>query len=133
MAGLAAALPRLPAVEFLPSEVTGSIGTGIRMSQQSTHMTDAEGSGILLVDGGLRVAGRFVFSGIILVLGDVEFDRSSEVAIRGALLQGASDGRLHFAGSGAIAYDAYAAVVIDAALPGLLPHRAVVTGWREHL
>jgi hypothetical protein len=90
------------------------------------------GSGVLIVKGTLQVGGAVEFAGAVLVQGAVLFDPSSSVTVVGTLWQAASlDERLDLRGSGVIAYSSGALLDFDRAFPGLLPHAAVVAGWRE--
>jgi len=99
--------------------------------QVSGHLA---GSGMLVVKGTLQVAGAVDFAGVILVQGAVLFDPSSIVTVVGTLWQAASqDERLELGGSGVIAYSHSALAGLDRAFPGLLPHAAMVAGWREDL
>ena len=110
---------------------SGVLGDGVLVSPTSLSLTDASGSGVLIVDGPLLVGGSFSFSGIVVVLGDVRLDGASSVRIEGALLQGGAGSVLDLRTVGAIAYDDEAIRRADEWMPGWLPHRAVVTGWRE--
>jgi hypothetical protein len=110
---------------------SGALGDGVLVSPTSLVLTDAAGSGVLIVDGPLRVGGSFAFSGIVVVLGDVHLDGASSVHIDGALLQGSAGSLLDLRTVGAIAYDGEAIRRVEEWMPGWLPHRAVVTGWRE--
>jgi hypothetical protein len=77
------------------------------------------------------VTGELVFSGIVIVLGDVFFESGSNVRIQGGLLQGCGNGVLALLGTGTIAYDSEAIERVDTAYPGLLPQRARIVGWRD--
>jgi len=118
-------------VNRIAGSVQGSIGSGIHISSGALELTDVSGSGVLIVDGALTVHGDFEFSGIVLVLGDLQFDRDSNADVRGSVLQGPSARLLHLLGAGRIAYDEKAIQRLDRLLPGFLPHRAVVVGRRE--
>lgn len=107
------------------------ITSGIGVSAGSLDIDTATGDGVLVVAGNLRVSGEFTFSGLVIVLGDVLFEATSVINITGGLVQGRGNGVLALLGSGRIAYDSEAINRIDAAHPGLLPHRARVAGWQD--
>lgn len=92
------------------------------------------GNGVLVIQGTLHVGGTFDFTGIVIALGGLVFDPSSNVEIAGAFWHGRTeDERLRLLGTGAIMYSSLALAGVDNAFPGLLPHAAVVTGWVEEL
>ena len=92
------------------------------------------GNGALVIRGTLHVSGRVDFTGIVIALGGVVFDASSNVSIHGALWRAASeDERLELRGAGAVMYSSEALGALDTAFPDLLPHAAVVAGWQEQL
>lgn len=92
------------------------------------------GNGILVVQGRLHVGGQFDFSGLVVALGGVLFDSSSDVLVAGAFWNAASGGEaVQLLGTGAIMYSSQALAQADAAFPDLLPRAAVVTGWLEQL
>jgi hypothetical protein len=109
----------------------GSLGNGLLVSQGVLYIERAVGSGILLVDGDLRVSGSFNFDGLVLVRGEVLLDRGSSVQIHGALVQGGNAVRLELLGDGEIVYDSQLIEEIDSSFGAILPRRAMVTGWRE--
>jgi hypothetical protein len=111
--------------------VNGSLGPGVTLTRGSLDVGTATGSGVLVINGNLRVTGELVFSGIVIALGDVVFDSGSVVQITGGLLQGRGNGVLALLGDGGIAYDSAVIDQIDRDFPGTLPHRAWVTGWRD--
>jgi hypothetical protein len=53
------------------------------------------------------------------------------VAIDGAVLVGRMGSATSLRSAGHIAYDPLVIARVDAALPGLLPRRARISGWRE--
>jgi hypothetical protein len=108
-----------------------SLGRGLLVSDGILYLESAFGSGILLVDGDLRITATFDFEGLVLVRGDVLLDRSSSTRIRGALVQGGNGVRLEMLGSGEIIYDSKVIEELERDFAGILPHRAIVTGWRE--
>jgi hypothetical protein len=110
---------------------TNSLGSGLLVSQGALYIESASGSGILLVDGDLRVTTSFAFDGLVLVFGDVVFDRGSSVQVHGAIVQGGSAVRLELLGDGEIVYDSRLIEELDTRFGGILPRRAIVTGWRE--
>ena len=128
---MAAAAAQIPGARMLTGGVAGSLGEGVLISPTPLHIADASGSGILIVDGMLRISGRFTFSGVVVTVGDVRFDPGSSVNIDGALLQAASGTHLQFHGAGHIRYDRQIIAQIDAQFPDFLPYQAIVTGWRE--
>jgi hypothetical protein len=85
----------------------------------------------MLVQGDLVVGDQLDFSGLIAVMGDVTFERSSSVHIDGGFLQGAPGSRMTLLGAGHIRYDRAAMEALDAKIPGLLPRSSRVAGWRE--
>jgi hypothetical protein len=108
-----------------------SLGNGILVSRGILYIERAVGSGILLVDGDLRVSTSFNFDGLILVRGDVLFDRGSSAQVHGALVQGGNAVRLELLGEGEIVYDSKLIEEVDTNFGGILPRRAIVAGWRE--
>jgi hypothetical protein len=129
---LAAAAVQQPVARGLTSDVQGSLGDGLFVSPASLHLTDASGSGILVVAGTLELSGVTSFSGLIVALGAVRLDVGSRAAIDGAVLVGRGGALVSLAGAGHIAYDARIVAGVDTAFPGLLPRRARVTGWHEY-
>jgi hypothetical protein len=82
----------------------------------------------------LHVSGTLAFTGLVVALGGIICESSSDVQVMGALWRTASpDPRLYLNGHGVIAYSSAALVAADSAFPGLLPHAAVVAGWQETL
>lgn len=120
-----------PRAEHLTADLAGSLGTGVFVRRGALEVADAAGSGLLVIDGPLRVRGNFEFSGVVLVLGDIRADPQSRVEINGGLLQGRGAGLLHLLGSGAIRFDRDGLAMLDAASPTLWPRRIEVTGWQE--
>jgi hypothetical protein len=108
-----------------------SLGSGLLVSHGILYLDSAFGSGILLVDGDLRVTTSFTFDGLVLVRGDVLLDRGSSAQVHGALVQGGNGVRLELLGSGEIIYDSKVIEELERDFAGILPHRAIVTGWRE--
>jgi hypothetical protein len=121
-----------PNAQHLAGDLAGSLGTGVFLRRGALEVADATGSGLLVVDGPLRVRGHLQFSGLVVVLGDVRFDPQSGIAITGGLLQGPNAGLLHLLGRGTIRHDPEALATLESLAPGLLPRRARVTGWQEH-
>ncbi len=132
-AGLAVAISRLPGAQPLPPRAFGPLGSGIMVARQSQQISDAEGSGVLVVDGDLEIYGRFRFAGLILATGDLHIDRDAAVDISGAVIIGPAADRLQLLGAGGITYSPAAIAAVAPAVRDLLPRRAVVTGWRERL
>jgi hypothetical protein len=128
---LAARIARLPEARLLPDGAAGDLGSGVLASRASLLLSNASGSGLLLVQGNLVVDDQLDFSGLVLVMGDVSFGRSSTVHIDGGLLQGAPGDRMSLLGAGHIEYDPDAIRALDAEVPEILPRRALVAGWRE--
>jgi hypothetical protein len=92
------------------------------------------GNGVLVVEGRLRVTGQFEYAGLVVALGGILFDSSSDVVVAGALWHAASgDEALQLHGAGAVVYSSQALARVDTAFPALLPHAAIVTGWLEQL
>ncbi len=120
-----------PGATTLIGEARGSLGTGVFTATGTLRLDEVGGSGLLLVDGPLEVTGPLTFDGLIAVRGDVRIAAEAELALTGALLQGAPGGTLLLRGSGWIRYDARIAERLASDFPGLLPVRARVTGWRE--
>ena len=117
--------------QALDSEAHGALGDGLFVSPGGLRLVDATGSGVLVVNGGLELSGASTFAGLVVALGDVRFDDGGAAAIDGAMVVGNSGAVVSLGGSGHIAYDPLAVARVDSAFPGLLPHRARVTGWRE--
>jgi hypothetical protein len=128
---LATRLEQMPEALILPEGVTGDLGTGLLVSRGSLLLGSASGSGLLVVDGDLVVRDQLDFSGLVMVLGDVSFERSSSVHIEGGLLQGAPGSQMLLLGGGHIKYAREAIDALDAMAPGLFPRGARVAGWRE--
>lgn len=92
------------------------------------------GAGILVVQGTWHVTGQVAFTGLVLAMGGIVFEPSSQVSVTGAVWRAASnDGRLQLMGSGGIGYSRAALAVADTAFAWLLPHAAVVASWQEQL
>jgi len=92
------------------------------------------GAGVLVVRGTLHVSGNLSFNGLIIVLGGIVCEVSSDVHMAGAVWRAASqDPRLSLEGHGALVYSSEALAAVDLAFPGLLPHAALVVGWQEVL
>lgn len=127
----ATAAAQAPAATLLDPNPDGSLGSGISISHQSVEIMEASGNGVLVVHGDLHVSERLSFTGLVVVFGDVRFDRGSLVNIDGALVQGAPGDQLHLLGTGSIAYNHEVIERVDAQLPHVLPRRAIATGWRE--
>jgi hypothetical protein len=133
LGGITSAIARLAGATPLPETVQGTLGFGVFSSAQSTDVGNSDGSGVLVVDGNLRVNGHFVFAGLVLVGGDVLAEPGSSLEISGALLQGRPGRALRLAGDGTIAYDAAALAAADTLSGHLLPRRALIGAWREKL
>jgi hypothetical protein len=111
--------------------VNGNLGSGVTVSDGTLDVGTAAGSGVFIINGNLRVTGELLFTGLLIALGDVVFDSGSVVQLTGGLLQGRGNGVLALLGDGEIAYDSRVIDQIDRDFPGVLPHRAWVTGWRD--
>lgn len=129
LAALAGTAARHSGAVTLGSEAGGTLGTGLFVAPGSLRLSDASGSGVLVVGGTLELAGMTTFTGLVVALGDVRIDPGNTVTIDGAVLGGGAAVSLR--GSGRIGYDAREIARVDAAYPGLLPRRARITGWRE--
>jgi hypothetical protein len=128
---LAARIEQMPGAQILPDSPAGNLGSGIMVSRGSLLLGSASGSGLLLVQGNLVVGDQLDFSGLVAVMGDVRFERSSSVHIDGGFLQGRPGSQMTLLGAGHIKYDRNAIDTLDAMVPGLLPRSTVVAGWRE--
>lgn len=128
---LAAAAAGRAGAQRLNGEAHGALGDGLFVSPTSLRLSDVSGSGVLVTLGGLDLSGTTSFSGLIIALGDVRADLDSSATIDGAVLVGATGSVVSLRGSGSITYDARTIARVDASLPGLLPRKALVTGWRE--
>lgn len=128
---LAAAFGSDAGATALGASLSGPLGSGILVSRGSVEVAEASGSGILIIHGNLRVTGGLRFAGLVLVLGDVVFEAGSTVVLHGALLQGPGRGVLELLASGEVTYDGQAIAATESLLPGQLPRRAVVVGWRD--
>ena len=92
------------------------------------------GCGVLVIQGLWQVAGTVEFAGVVIVTGGIIFEPTSTVRLLGAVWRGpTSDPRVQLFGAGMLAYSSAALDLVDAALPGLLPHAVQVVGWREQL
>lgn len=92
------------------------------------------GYGVLIVQGALHVSGTFEFTGLVIVLNSMLCESSSNMLITGALWQGSMpNADIELRSSGAVVYSRAALAAADAAVPGLLPHAVILTGWREQL
>jgi hypothetical protein len=137
---LLAACARLPAWAPVASPVATAVGLGSIDAPQIALADDLDisgqlsGAGILVVRGTLRVSGTLAFTGLVVALGGIICESSSEVRVMGAVWRAAGpDPRLYLNGHGAIAYSNAALAAVDSAFPGVLPHAAVVVGWQEVL
>lgn len=126
-----AALAGLAAARLLDGDLQGPLGWGIAVSPRSTSVTDASGGGILVVDGNLSISGRFEFQGLVIVRGDVEVEPDAALDLDGALLQESPGHLLRLDGEGEIRYDPATLALLDDLAPDVLPHRALIGGWRE--
>ncbi len=131
VAALLAAAARRPDARRLGSDVSGALGSGLFVADAGLRARDLSGSGILLVDGPLELAGSVAFEGLIAVAGDLRVADGAAFGLDGALLQGPAGGLLELRGSGRMRFDRDVLMRLAAAFPGLLPQRARVTGWRE--
>ena len=114
--GLTTALPATP-------RVTLSTGDLVVTSPRF-------GSGILLVDGVLRVASELAFTGVVVVTGGLRVEPSGTVSLQGALWLGAgSADALLVDGSASVVASAGALAAADALLP--LPRRATLASVRD--
>ena len=138
----AAACAELPGASRLsPAAVGASPLLGTLESPQVSVLTgdfDAQGAGsgagVLVVRGMFHVSGTFTFVGLVVTMGGVILEPGSEVTILGAFWRApSSDERCELRGRGALAYSSEALGAVDRAIPGFLPHAAVVTGWQEIL
>ncbi|MEO8601830.1 MAG: hypothetical protein ABI629_04570 [bacterium] len=118
-------------VRSVAGTFSGALGDGLFVCNGALHLSDASGSGILLVDGPLTIDGNVTFAGLIVVAGDVRVDSGATVGLDGGLLQGSAGGVLQLRGSGVLRYDARIAAQLGASYPSLLPRAARVTAWRE--
>jgi hypothetical protein len=128
---MSAALANLAATRTLDGDLRGPLGWGITLSPRSARVTDASGGGVLIVDGDLSIGGRFEFSGLVIVRGNVDLDSDGSLDLEGALLQQSPGHDLRLRGAGEIRWDPAALALVDVLAPGLLPRRALVGGWRE--
>lgn len=131
LAALLAAAARRGDLRRLGGEISGALGDGIFLAPTGSSLRDASGSGILLVDGPLEIAGAFEFDGLVATTAGLTAAADATVRIAGAVLQGPRGGALALRGSGRIAFDDGIAERLAARYPGLLPSRARVVGWRE--
>ena len=131
LAALAARIEQMPEALILADGAAGDLGSGVFVSRGSLLVGSASGSGLMLVQGDLVVGDQLDFYGLIAVMGDVTFERSSSVHIDGGFLQGAPGSRMTLLGAGHIRYDRAAMEALDAKIPGLLPRSSRVAGWRE--
>jgi hypothetical protein len=129
--GLADAAAHRVEAQTLGGEVHGALGDGLFFSPGALRLSDVSGSGVLVANGPIEISGASTFSGIVVALGDLRSDLGSSVAIDGAVLVGRMGSATSLRSAGHIAYDPLVIARVDAALPGLLPRRARITGWRE--
>jgi len=135
----AAAWTDLPAViararaaaGVLPDAVDGPQSGGVLSSGGSIEVGCASGSGLWLVDGNLTVRSQFSFEGLLLVLGDIVFDDSSDVRILGALVQAPPGRTVQIRGDAVVSYRSAPLRDLDASHPEILGRRARVVGWRD--
>jgi hypothetical protein len=134
-----AALPLSIAYASVTANTGFALGTDVA-PQVSLVGGDCEvlgqlsGSGILIVSGLLHVVGTLTFHGVLVAMGGVVFEAGSRVEVRGAFWRAAAaDTRLELRGSGAFLYSSSALAQAEASAPGVLPHAALVVGWREQL
>jgi hypothetical protein len=123
----------LAGAQPLSGDIGGALGSGVFFAPQSVDVADADGSGILIVDGNLNVTGHFKFAGLVLVAGDIRAEPDSAIDLCGALLQGRPGRELVLRGDGRIAFDVRALEVADALSGGALPRRAIIGPWHERL
>lgn len=126
-----AALEGAPGARFLEPELSGSLGEGVFVRRGSLDVTNAAASGALLVEGQMRVNGRFVFSGLLVVLGDLLLAPDGHLEVYGAAAQGNPGRMLDLRGSGGITYDSRPIARLDSQVPNLLPHGIRIGGWRQ--
>ena len=122
---------RDPRAQPAVASENGALGSGLFTSRVSLQVERLSGRGLLAVDGDFQVSESLDFVGLVIVLGDVRFERGSTVKVRGALIQGGDGRRLELLGTGGIIYDSQTIADCDVEFPGLLPHRAIVTGWQQ--
>jgi hypothetical protein len=120
-----------PEAQALGTEVSGALGDGIFVRTGAVRMRDAQGSGLLLIDGALEVSGTFGFDGLIAVAGDLRVDSGADVQVAGAVVQGAPGSAVVLQGRGRIAYSHAVVERLAATYPSVLPMRARLSGWRE--
>jgi hypothetical protein len=109
----------------------GALGSGLFFASGPLRLSQASGSGILVVDGALEVDGATSFSGVLVVDGDVRVAAGAALNVEGGVLQGPRASLLQLLGSGTVRYDPRIITALGAAWPELLPRPARVTGWRE--
>jgi hypothetical protein len=131
LAQLATRLRQMSEALLLPEGAAGDLGSGLLVSRGSLLLGKASGSGLLLVEGDLVVQDQLDFAGLVMVMGDVTFERSSSVHIEGGFLQGAPGSQMLLLGAGHVKFAREAIEALDAMVPGLLPRGARVAGWRE--
>jgi hypothetical protein len=115
----------------LSGSASGGLGDGLFVSRAALQLSDASGSGVLLVDGALEISGTLQFAGLLVVNGDLRVDDGAAVDLRGAVVHSGATHVLALRGSGALRYDAPTLATLAAAYPTLLPRPAQITGWRE--
>jgi hypothetical protein len=137
---LLTACTQLSACVSVPPTVADIVALGSVGAPQIALANDLDvggqlsGAGVLVVRGTLHVSGTLAFTGLVVALGGIICESSSDVQVMGALWRTASpDPRLYLNGHGVIAYSSAALAAADSAFPGLLPHAAVVAGWQETL
>jgi hypothetical protein len=128
---LASTLLENPRARRVDGTLSGAFGYGLVVSNAPLVVTDADGAGVLVVQGDLRVEGEFSFSGLVIVLGNVVVPLGSRMEVHGGLLQAGDYRRIDLLGAGAIHYDQEIVLRVDSDFGARLPRKAVVTGWRE--
>jgi len=119
------------AAGVLPDAVDGPQPAGVLSSDGAVEVGSASGSGLWLIDGDLTVRSQFSFEGLLLVLGDIVFDDSSDVRIFGALVQAPPGRLIQMRGDAVVSYRSAPLRELDAEHPEILGRRASVIGWRD--
>lgn len=95
-----------------------------------------EGYGVLIVDGGLDIAGNFTFHGLVIARGDIQVQMTGNAGIYGSLVIGESTTQdagyeLDIRGNATIRFDSCALAAADSWVP--LPKAPKLLAWQEKL
>lgn len=132
----AAVRARHERVSLEPHALAGEAVLGTSAAPQLTIVAgdldvadEIAGSGVLVIDGLLRLRGGLRFDGLLAARDGIIAEPGAVLDARGAVWSG--NGPLELRAQGAVVYCAECLASADAAFPGLLPHAFEPAGWRE--